>query len=66
MSTPDLLSVLVERKDAARQERERIIQVLLRTDPVTVEDRNHQGNPFSQAFLKFDEASLRAALEPKP
>jgi len=50
---------------AIEQERERIIQVLLHTDPVTLEDRSYQGNPFSGTMLVFLESALRSALEPK-
>jgi hypothetical protein len=50
--------------DAVLAERERIIQVLLRTDPVALEDRNHKRNPFSSHFLAFMESALRDALKP--
>jgi len=48
-----------------KEERERIIKVLLATNPVTLEDRSYQGNPFSGTMLIFLESELRSALEPK-
>lgn len=47
-------------------ERERIIQVLVRTNPVEVEDRCHPANPFTGQVIQFVEAYLREVLIPKP
>ena len=49
----------------AADERERIIQVLIRTNPTTVEDRTI-GNPFTDSCIAFMEPALREVLTPKP